>query len=200
MATTFGIAAHKATTSNIIRSLMGWIQGTTGADYAASAALCRDTDGTLKRWNQIHSLSTMVPYSPADPTIDVQEILQSGKSPVLMFRVPTPYPLMRAMGESCGTQVYECHLTAFFYQALESNADRIDEARTRKQMANGTDQLIRLLQYRGGSFPVYDFSATPPQDNLLGNGMISSVNNPFPRGENYTTDFVFYASVFRQVD
>ena len=199
MSETYGIAAHKATPTNLIRSLIDWIVGTDGATYPASAAKTMDSTGTLARFNEIYDLARGVPYSPSDPNVDINSLHQQGYSPILMFRGPLAYPAQFLMGGATATQVFECHMTAFFYVGLESSSTTIDADRTRKQMDNATDVILRILQYHDGCFPIYDFSETPAQTHLLGMGRITEVSRPFARYESWSSDFVFYASVLRQL-
>lgn len=190
------MTADKAVPGNVVRSFAAWIHGTNGATYASSAALVRDTDGTLKRFNQVYSTAPnpIMGGAPGTDT-DLTRILLGG-SPLLVFVGAVASPLDTFYGTDSGVQQFRVQLTAHFAVYDDASTGSLSYDRTMRQFNNGTEKITRLLQYNEGNFPIYDYSVNPPQDNQLAVGIVTAAE-PVDRGDRFRADWICYLRFLR---
>lgn len=196
-----GIDANQGGPLNLQRSLAAWLHGTTGATYAASAALCQDDDGALKRFNQIYALAPNpeVRYA-GEAAVDPYQLLREVGSPLLVLDLPTPGADNALFGEAVSVDEWRVQVSLFCAVYRDTTSGKVDGPRTTKQLLNAMDKLNRLIRYKGGTFPIYDFALTPPQTNRVGFGRLSKVMEPVLRADQLRCDWNLRMTYLRMAD
>lgn len=197
----YALNSYDAVPANIMRSLGGWVHGTMYATYSGSGATVKDSSGTALPWNQHYSTSPApIIKDPFDVEVDISRKLREEGSPVLVFDNPRPrYPTKRTVGDSFVHQ--EIGIIMTMHVDVWDGSSRNIGA-TKRQFDNATEKMMRLLQFRNGHFPIYDYAQTPPQENQIGQGQICNINEPVQRtsGPHPTAVFSFAIKVPRDCE
>lgn len=195
-----GIPSHLATPVNVLNSLLGWIHGGSGGDYAESAAWVMDAAptqqdplaGQLQRFCQIYSTAPLPTLRGVGgrPEANIYEVLRDSGSPLLVCEPPMPNTVDLAMGSGAGTARWQVQVTAYCGVYRGDGPDALDLATSRVQLINATQRLTRLLTWHDGNFPVFNFATAVPQESRLGTAMVDLQGVPVTRADQLRTDFI----------
>lgn len=193
------IAAEKATALNLGRSLAYWVHGEYGSDYPDSAALVRDDDGTLKRFNQVYSLAPPVIPATAMSDIDIDRRLREKGSPQLVLGQTIPGPLQANYSGDEGYQDWAVGLTGFFAVWRSGAVASFDTMATERQMRNAVEKIGRLLDYNDGFMPVWHFGSGFLPTDMVGYATLFQVGSPVVRTSEFRADWNINLTVVREL-